>query len=642
MTDADWVRLHADLVSMFDESEDATSSARKLAERDVDYYHNKQWTQADAKKLRARNQPVLMKNRIRRKIRFLEGLEQQQRTAPKAKPVTPQHEEDAYTATAVLRNLCDVNRYDRKRSRVFQDIAAAGWGGYEISIEEKPDGNPRIIIRRCPWDRMFWDPHSQEPDFSDARFMGLVIWMDRSEAIRRYGADAAKVVDDTVSSVAAGDYPDKPNAFRWVQRSRRGDRVRIAQIWYRDLETNEWCFAEFTKGGILNHGVSPYADADGKADNPYAWGSANVDRDNARYGEIRSMIDLQDAINKMESKLVHLGSVRQTYSRDGSLGKDFDVKDMRQELAKPDGHVRLTANAEWGKDFGVIPTDDMARWTLQLLQIDSQEMDLEGPNASMMGKGQQGQSGRAIVAQQQGGAIEQTGLMDVIRDMDERAYRKLWNMVRQYWTAEDWVSVTDDMDNLKWVGVNEPITEPVIDPFTGQPVVDPQTGQPAMRVVIDPMTGQPAPKNPVSELDVDIIIDDAPQLGTLQDEEFGRMVELAKIVPAMQQLDAATWIAASNLRNKNDLIQRVKEQQEAMAQQQGGPSPQERAIAMQAELEQQRAREAGRIEAAKASADIVLQREKAQNQMMIERAKAANDIGLSHMKSQLASYPPPG
>ena len=262
---------------------------------------------------------------------------------------------------------------------------------------------------------------------------------------------------------------------------------------------------------------------------------------------------------------------------------------MRQELAKPDGHVRLTANAEWGKDFGVIPTDDMARWTLQLLQIDSQEMDLEGPNASMMGKGQQGQSGRAIVAQQQGGAIEQTGLMDVIRDMDERAYRKLWNMVRQYWTAEDWVSVTDDMDNLKWVGVNEPLTEPVIDPFTGQPVIDPQTGQPAMRVVIDPMTGQPAPKNPVSELDVDIIIDDAPQLGTMQDEEFGRMVEVAKIVPALQQLDAATWLAASNLRNKNDLIQRVKEQQEAMAQQQGGPSPQERAIAMQADLEQQRA-----------------------------------------------------
>lgn len=658
----DWRKEHTQLCEMFEEAEDASCKNRELAERDVDYYHNKQWTSAEVKKLEKRGQPAIMKNRIRRKIKFLQGLEQQQRTEPRATPRTPKHEQDAYSATACLRFIKDQNRYDQTRSKVFWDVAAAGWGGTETVVEFRPGmANPMVVTRRCQWDRMWWDPYSSEDDFTDARRRGMVVWMDRDEAIAKYGPGAEKVFDETVQTAQIGStYDDKPKYQTWVSYEKSRWRVRVVQAYFPSGDDGTIYFAEFTKGGMLNYGASPWLDENGRPEDPYAWGSANVDRDNQRYGEIRSMIDLQDAINKRESKLLHLVSVRQTFGRQGVLGK-MSVNDMKAELSKPDGHVSLQGDAEFGKSFGIIPTGDMADAQFQILQADNAEMDLEGPNASMMGKGRQGESGRAILAQQQGGSIEQSGLMDTLRDIDHRTYRKQWNRVRQFWKAEQWVSVTDDMRNLKWVGINEPAVEAALDPATGQPIMDPQTGQPITRPVIDPMTGEPQLANPVSELDVDITIDDAPHVGTMQDEEFGRMVELAKIVPALQQMDASTWISASNLKNKAELAQKVAEQQQAAAER---PDPAQAEAQAQLQLEQAKLQmnaqakqaetaaniEAKRIESEqdiiiaerRAAADMQLAREKAANEMQIARERAQADIAIKAETARIAAANQPG
>lgn len=637
----DWKDEHTRLCEMFEEAEDASCKNREYAERDVDYYHNKQWTEKEVKDLEKRGQPAIMKNRIRRKIKYLQGLEQQQRTEARATPRTPQHEQDAYSATACLRFIGDQNRYNQTRSKVFWDVAAAGWGGTETTVEFRPGmKNPMVVTRRCQWDRMWWDPYSSEDDFSDARRRGLVLWMDRDEAIGRWGAGAGKVFDETIQAAQiGGTYDDKPKYQTWVSYDKKRWRVRIVQAYFT-AEDDTVYFAEFTKGGLLNYGASPWLDENGKPEDPYSWGSANVDRDNQRYGEIRSMIDLQDAINKRESKLLHLVSVRQTFGTQGSLGK-MSVNDMKNELSKPAGHVQLAQSVEFGKHFGIIPTGDMADAQFQILQADNAEMDLEGPNAAMMGKGRQDQSGRALLAQQQGGAIEQSGLMDTLRDIDHRTYRKQWNRVRQFWTAEQWVSVTDDMRNLKWVGINQPETQPVVDPMTGAPAINPETGQPLEQPVIDPMTGQPKIKNPVSALDVDITIDDAPHVGTMQDEEFGRMVELAKIVPALQQMDAQTWISASNLRNKAELAQKVAEQQKAAADR---PNPEQEAMQAELQLEQQKLAmqtqakqaetqasiEAKRIESEQ---DMVIAQQRAALDMQIAREKAANDMQIARERA---------
>ncbi len=249
---------------------------------------------------------------------------------------------------------------------------------------------------------------------------------------------------------------------------------------------------------------------------------AYVDRDNNRYGPIRDMVDLQDEVNKRRSKALHHFTARQTY---GNQKFAANAAENKRQLARPDGHVTMQGEAEFGRDFGIIPTSDQAQGHFQLLAQASAAFETVGPNASMLGKKDAVESGRAILAQQQGGVIQMGTLTDALRQMDMGAYRKIWNRVRQYWSGEMWIRVTDNEQNLRFVGLN------------GAPQLDPRTGM-----------VMPGP--PVAALDVDIIFDDAPTGIALMDEQFALLVQL-KQFDANNELPLKTLIqAAPNLRRQ--------------------------------------------------------------------------------------------
>jgi hypothetical protein len=599
--------FHARLVEDFEAAEDASRANREKAERDIDYYDNKQLTEEEFKALRKRGQPPVTLNMIRTKIDFMLGLERTQRTKPRALPRTRMHEQDAAAVGDALKFVVEDNRYDQTRSRVWKDILTAGWGGIELSIEEAPrkvQGAPsiRILGRRCPWDRMFWDPFCSEDDFSDAQYLGMVLWMDRSEAVRLYGEAAGQVFDETIQGAAVGGtYDDKPKLTTWVQMGKR-QRVRIVQMYRLSDETGEWEYWEFTKGGILKGGPSPWLDEDGRRVHAYEWTSAYVDRDNNRYGVVRDMIDPQDEINKRRSKALHHYTTRQTYGNSNALGSG-DVRDLKRNLNRPDGHVQLEGLAEFGKDFGIIPTNDMAQGHSELLSHVMGVFQNMGPNAAMQGKGPQSASGRAVLANQQGGAIALGPLTDNLRDMDHRAYRKMWNAIRQFWTGETWVRVTDDEKNLRWVGLNTPQMVPVMQnvwlggQIGQQPAIGPD-GQPLMQPAIDPMTGQPILQNVISEVDVDIFIDDAPDMGTMLDEQFEKLVTL-KQMDRMDEIPFAAIIEAfPGLRNKDKMLEAIRERQELNAQQAEQEAPVRQAAA-QTEIENKQADTAQKLSTAR-------------------------------------------
>lgn len=591
----DDARYHTFLLEMFRDAEEATWRSREKAARDLDYYDGKQWTEHEVRELKRRGQPAITLNLIRNKIDYLQGMERTQRTKPRALPRTPADEDQAEAATDALRFVADQNDYDDKRSRVWGDLLKVGWGGYEITAEERAAASRDDMMgstamtplspyydvkaRRCQWDRMIWDPYSTEEDFSDASYRGMVVWMDRDQAIRKYGEAAGQVFDETVAAEQFNTYADKPHLETWVRHGTRR-RVRIVQLYHVNPDDGEWNYCEFTRGGILQSGPSPWLDEDGRREHPYAWRSAYIDRDNNRYGAIRDMIDPQDEINKRRSKALHHFTARQTFGRQGSLG-DKSVKDLRQELARPDGHVELAGNVEFGKDFGVIPTGDQAAGHMELLNQAGAVFETLGPNAAMQGKASGAPSGRALIASQQGGSIQLGTLTDALRQMDFDCFRKMWLRIKQFWTGETWIRVTDDMQNLKWVGLNKPKT----DPMTGMPQ-------------IDPMTGQPALDNDVTGLDVDIIIDEAPNNGTLADEQFQMLVQL-KTMDQQNEIPFSYIInAAPNLRNKQELVQATRERE------QQPPNPIEVAGAQAKVADAQAAAQLKQAQAARTAAEI--------------------------------------
>lgn len=555
--------LHRRLIRWFEAAERASAEARRLAERDSDYRHGQQWTAAEREALRKRGQPELTINYVRRKIELLCGLERKARTDPKAYPRTPQEEDRAEAATAALRYVADSNNMPVLRSAVYEDMLVYGFGGVELGLEDDGRGGADVAMTHVGWERLWYDPHSRAPDFSDARHMGLVLWMDRDQLLDLF-PDADDVVEDSFSAAASG-YDDRPGAVSWQDNQRT--RCRIVQCHW--TERGEWWSATFTKAGFLAEPQkSPFLDAKGRSACPLILMSAYVDRDNNRYGAVRDLISPQDEINKRRSKALHLITARTVIAQAGAV---TDVDKARRELARPDGWIEVEGDLR----LDLVQNTDLAAGQMQLLQHATQEMQASGPNASMAGNDPRDLSGRAILAQQAGGAAQNEPLADGLRQWTRRVFEMAWLACRQHWTGERWIRISDDLEGTKWVGLNRQIT--LRDQLAAmEPQQRAMAMQQMMLVPNDPRLGMVVrTENDISDLAVDIVVEEGADVPALQAEQFNQLTQLATAMPGIIPPDVL--IAASSLKDKGKLLERLQQAQEAQAQAAAGQAEQAQA-----------------------------------------------------------------
>lgn len=545
----------------FEAAEDATYDARKLAERDIDYFHEKQWTAEEKSALEKRGQPVVTFNRIKRKVNSLQGLEKQTRKDPKAFPRNPDDEDAARAATDALRFICDDSNWDDKRSEAALDLAVAGTAAVMVGVKQTKRGiDPEIV--RIAWDRFYYDPHSCDFDFADAKFKGVVVWMDLDDALAQY-PNAVEALEGTWKQARDSEtYDDRPKWNMWADYKRR--RVRVCEHYFRTPQG--WAYCVFTKGGFVVEPMpSPYMGEDDQPECPIKAVSLYVDRDNNRYGEVRTMIGPQDEINKRRSKALHLISQRQVRV---SPAVSNDPREIRKELSRPDGvFIGEAGNVE------ILPTNDMAAANLQLLQEAKAEIDLLGPNAALAGKNEAQMSGRAILAQQQGGMVESATYLDRIRVLSMQVYRSVWCRIRQFWKEERWVRVTDNEMNVRFVGLNRPITMLQVaaqqmgvtkENLAQQP---PEVQQQLQLLAMDPRAQQVVGyENNVTELDVDILIDEGMDTPTVAAEQFDQMLKMAG---SGLPIPPDVLIEASSLRNKDKLLEMMRQPPDPMQAMQG-------------------------------------------------------------------------
>lgn len=549
--DADLPRL----IGYYEDSEQTFATAREKAERDRDYVDNKQLTQDEVDKLRKRGQPPIALNLIRSRAAFLAGMEKKQRRDPKAYPRNnPEDMKAAEAFTEGMRYVVERADYASVRSQAWKNITIEGFGGLEIAAVQNRRGDYEFTINRIPWDRLFFDPHSAEPDFSDSRYFGQVLWLDYDEALARVmlsgqvdEARAKDILESTLGSAPTigRTYDDKPRWQVWADGKRK--RVRIVMLWHKEVDG--WRYCEFTKAGKFSWSEEPYVDQEGESYCPWLLESANVDRENNRYGEMRHLIDPQDEVNNRRSKGLHLANSKGVIATEGAVS---DINKTRRELAKTDFYIELQPG--FAEKFEIVNGAELATSQVALYQEAIAYFREAGPNQALLGKGPQDQSGRALEAQQAGGLVEQSDLMDTLRRLDKRAFTVIASMMKQFWTAEKWIRTTDDPDSPEYIGLNVPKGAPIMDPETGEPAIHPETGE--------PMEGQPefdengqsihGHHNDVAQLDTDIIVSDAPSAITLDGENFQAMMELMKagLPPPMMKLAIEMHPSLSGKRKK--------------------------------------------------------------------------------------------
>jgi hypothetical protein len=554
----DSLTLDASLVEMvrqFENAEQTTSTARKNSERCRDYFDDKQLTPEEEAELAKRGQPAVVFNEIKPKIKTLQGLEKQTRKDPKAFPRNPDDEDAARAATDSIRVVCDASKWDDVRSKAARNLAVEGTGIVMVGVKQSREGiDPDI--RRVAWDRHYFDPHSAEDDFSDAGFQGVVTWMDLDDAKRKYPEAEDALTDTWRASSASDTYDDKPKYNLWADFKRR--RVRLCEHYY--LKGGQWWFCIFTKGGFVVEPMpSPYLDGEGEPECPIKAISLHVDRDNNRYGEVQAMLSPQDEVNKRRSKSLHWLNTRQIRVSPMVAQKPDDV---REELTRADGVFIGEAG-----DVEVFQTNDKVMGNLEMMQDAREHMHRTGANSAMAGKDTGGQSGKAIALQQMGGMTESADFLDCIRRLSLMVYDSVWARIRQYWTQERWIRVTDNDNNVRFVGLNRPVTALEAEAKKlGIGKGNIQQADPEAVSYLQTLASMPAGQqlvgveNNVGELAVDIIVDEGVDTPTVQAEQFDTVAKmLPGAPPNLQPILWETLIENSAFRNKDKVLEALRQ-----------------------------------------------------------------------------------
>lgn len=561
---------------MFSEARDLTQDARKESIIDGSYYHGYQWTTDEKNALKKRKQPDNVYNWFRIVINGSLGVLKMGKTDPRAYPRTPKDEDSASVASKTLRFIADYNNFDQMRIDCALDFLVPGTCAVLIEVDE----DKRPTLTQIRWEEFFYDPRSRRPDFADARYMGVAKWMYSDDVASMY-PDAKKDVESMLEGAEAvpldESFQDRPGDARsqWVDARRR--RIMVVELYHR--EAGKWMRCVFHSGGILEKGVSPYEDEKKRPDCAIVAQSCYVDEDNNRIGFARDLRGPQDGINKRSSKILHLLNNRQMVATEAGFEADADL--VRAEAAKPDGVIPY--------GWAPVPTNDMTAGQFSVLAGDTEFMQRLGPSAAVLGRqGNDSQSGRAKLVDQQAGLTEQAVIFGGIEAWELRVYRKLWCRSKQFMTAPDYVRITDDMGAPEFIGINQPQMGPP------QIVMGPQ-GLPMIQPTI---LGY---ENQLAELDVDINLDTVPDTAGIQHEQFEKLVELAGIY-GPQEVPFDDLLEVSDLPMKRELIEKRKTRKEEAAQ--GGQQQQQmQEVGFQAELEEKQSKTA--LNHASAQAKIV-------------------------------------
>lgn len=618
---------HKKLIEYYRFWREQTQDGRQASMRDLRYYHGHQWTSVEVATLKGRGQAPTVINKIHRKVNFARGTEVRTRVDPKASPRTPGEEQGAAAMADAIRYVADAVGFNDQRGDLAEALLVPGLTGFVTEVKRE-GGEIKVCGRQVDYDRLWWDPRAKQNDFSDARYKGVVTWMDEDQMVEAYGAEAA----EEVYGLATGEadditHTDKPE--EWIDTTNK--RCLVLECYY--LRDGVWWQAHFTFAGFLGEKgaprPSPYLD-DCVPPRPVSaldLMAAFVD-DSAdaaapqHYGMVRHMISPQDEINKRRSKLLWLLQVHQMAYEDTALA---DVQAAKEQLAQPDGAVKLNHGALVDGRWRILDTGQQVAGQMQMLQVSMQEIDIVGANAEGL-VGQAGLSGRSVMAQQNLANVEMEPVMTRLRQLQQRIFVQMWWRVRQFWTTEKWLRVRDDPNRTgyRFVGLNRRMTRGErLKELVGQDVplesaleavglpmdqaqqlvqhgiqvmqanaqqqgvqLDPRQ---ADKILLDSFLTIPEARdeftaNDVERIHVDIELDVAPDTAVLRQEQFETLANLAQAYP--QSIPPEAVIEMSELRP--EVKKSIRERIEAMRQ----PDPQGQQLAQaaqQVELQKQQA-----------------------------------------------------
>ncbi len=498
----------------------AYTAWREEAKTSWDFYDGVQWTAEEVDKLAELGQGAVVINKIAPKIDNLAGTEVAGRTRVVYRSRSGDRGEEL-----AARVLSDLALYVAERSdqaleisNVFRAGLVGGIGWLDIGVEESAEG---IVVFARAEDEfaVAWDPLSRRPDYSDARFVARERWMTRDEVEVLFG-EKGKAVERIIG---LEDYRVIGTAAPYaLGRGARGDEVgyydaqremyRIVEVQYRE-PAKQWrlrladgrLVGTFDKAKLRLRGAVvediatvprvhvAYFAGDVLLDNkPLAYEHNSFTlvpfvykrhrSDGRPYGLVRAALDPQRELNKRRSKAMHLLNTAQVIA---DIDAVEDPNTLAREAARPDGIILKRA----GKDLRILRNTDLAVGQVQVMEQAGRDIqDVIGVYDEAIGKPSNATSGVAIQQRQMAGQMNQMFAFDTLRLLKKQLGVQVLGLVRQYFTEEMVIKITDNLGAGRLIRLNQPVIGPdgkVVKGPDGKPVVFPDLNNGQFDVVVE-------------------------------------------------------------------------------------------------------------------------------------------------------------
>lgn len=534
------------------------------------YKENDQWTTEELAELAKRGQPPTVNNQISVTINRLVGQFVKIKTRIGYRGRNYPNDE------AVAEALTDTFLYIRQANSLeFEEVEMAdngftgGFGVLETYVEFDNAGLPEIKIRSEDPFCIFPDAWSRRYDWNqDAQRVSRAKWMDVKDAQERWPDKKSEI-----RSLAYDNYLGLLGNVEGFKNDNYIDanqhRVRPFEVWWKKKVKETICL--FDDGSIVDKQTMTIKETNGP-NRPISKKELEELKKTANYREIDRLshkmhcavfisgvllehkemdreyfpfvpyfayrkksgepysliflaLPMQDAINKRESKALHLLNTNQAIMEENAVENEDELAIQK---ARPDGIISLRPG--YKEKFELHNNIELA--ATQFNMHNQGKVDfrhITGINPEALGEPSEVRSGVGIARKVAMTDLVIAPLYDNFRRTRILLARNILELVQKYYTEEKLFYILDDLKKTRAVALNKRQPDGTI-------------------------------QNDVKQGIYDVVAEDMPDITTLQQEQFQLLAQALPNILPFGPFWTKKLIQLSDIRNKDEFIKEIEAQ----------------------------------------------------------------------------------
>lgn len=490
-----------DLKDSFEIGYEAFYDSRKEAEEVWNLYHNRHFTPEQLAVLSNRGQPAETFNVIKLFARMLVGYYSTLINTVVISPSNPRDIDTASMLNDVVNSVFVKNRFDIEGDSIKLGGIISGLLCSYVGVKNTgaTDAFNRPIneceTNHVPDYELVLDPSSTNDDYSDARFLHRFKWMTEDRVRKVFGKDK---LDKLVEYWNHLEVSEADFEYRYGEsfagKYRLHNNYLVVHSVIEDEDGKNWsCF--WCGDTMLEKTEITFRDVRW----PYRVQKLHSSDKTEYYGIFREIIQSQHALNQAVIKIQLMVNSEKAFIEDGA------VEDLDEFTS---AFNRVTA---------VIPVVNLNGVKVEKLTRDIQDQYIIidraldriqrvlGINDSFLGMAFASDSGRKVKLQQNASIMSLRYITARIEAFWRSLGEDVAKLVRQYYYANQIITVSDEVVGQRWLEVNQPIME-----MTGE--FD-RNGQPIQQPVLLPMVN-PDDGEMMTDQDGNIILAPVSEEGT--------------------------------------------------------------------------------------------------------------------------------